>query len=191
MASGKKKQSLIYDSLIIDDDGIFWGERPIDPKSSSLLNKAVYPKAMMLAARDFGYATYIILQDDVRRYFGATQKPSQESMRQPMIVAMPGQGREPVSDRAFRPGRPIKFPEGRDTLSSRFWLAFMYSAARFQRNRQVRQPIRRGCFELEGVARIESKTKAATVAIHAWYDPQQRKFVDAWIVPRRWRSKPK
>jgi hypothetical protein len=84
----------------------------------------------------------------------------------------------------------LAFPAGEDTLINRTKLAFTYAAARYIRHHQSRKQVRRGCFELEGVASIENKTRTATVAIHAWYDPQSQKFVDAWIMPKRWGSKP-
>lgn len=145
-----------------------------------------------MAFSDFFYAVYIIMRDDFKSYFGIESKPQRPPMAPgPVIMSIPGQhGRATTISQTPRPtGKPLVFPEGQDNLTNRFRLAFTYAATRFLRKNQSRQPLRRGCFELDGVAKVENDTKAATVSVHAWYDPQTRKFVDAWIVPKRWGTK--
>ena len=57
-------------SIIIDEEGIFWGDRPIDSTAAGHLDKALYPKAVALTAWTFVSFLFKQTSQDISRALG-------------------------------------------------------------------------------------------------------------------------
>ena len=85
--------------LIIDDDGLFWGDRPIDSLAASHLDMALYPKAVALTVWTFVNFLFKQTAQDVAKALGLGAPPPPETtwqsvaldrMREQGALAAPG-----------------------------------------------------------------------------------------------------
>lgn len=197
----------LYVSIIIDDDGIFWGDRPIDSTAASYLDKAIYPKAVALTAWTF--VNFLLKQtaQDIATALGFNGPSIPETTWQSVTLdrikehgTIPGAGmgtntsagtdKQTVKidghpDKSQAGPIPTGNPNiigtlfGSETqLDPRIQAAVQAAALTFARNwKPTKKPPTRGCILVDGV--IEMRGNAATMAVYVrgWYDPNARKFV--------------
>jgi hypothetical protein len=182
--------------IIIDDDGIFWGDRPIDSLAASHLNTAIYPKAVALSVWAFLKSLAGQTAQDVAKALGFNTPPPPEATWQAAIlnrikeqgelgttgkqtVKVPGQPDKssfPVHTGISEiPGTPFS---GVSQVDPRIQAALQAATVTFTKNWQpAKQPPSRGCIRVDGLVELQGKSAVMAVYVLGWYDPKQRKYM--------------
>ncbi|KAF5020110.1 hypothetical protein F66182_7873 [Fusarium sp. NRRL 66182] len=179
--------------IMIDEEGIFWGDRPIDSIAANFLAKALYPKALALGCWTFiSFLTKQIVQD-IGKYIGFSDPNPPESAWQHVPVrnlpgTMPGQQTSKVvvqHDKAHPVNLPPVFNEivsaafGPDAkLDARLQAASLAGAFAFLRHwKPTRSLPTRGCIRVDGIIELKGKTAVMAVLVAGYYDPKTRQYV--------------
>lgn len=184
--------------IMIDDEGIFWGERLIDPVAARHLAKVVYPKAVALTAWTF--VSFLVGQtvQDVSRAIGLGEPSPPEPTWQSAALerftgeqaGFPNMPKQTVKviTQSDRPPHG-SFPAGNgDVLGTLFGVetqldprlqaAIQAASLTFAKNwKPTKSPPTRGCIRVDGVVEIKGNSACLGVYVLGWYDPKQRKFV--------------
>lgn len=186
---------IFFDSIIIDDDGIFWGDRPLDSLAASRLNMALYPKAVALTVWTFFNFLFRQTAHDIAKALGINAgSPPPDSSWQIVTLnrvqeqdALGGTSRGMTSSAGQTRSQPIPVGTGNATslptdadafLNPRVQAAFHAATLTFAKTWQpVKQPPRRGCIRVDGLVELQGQAAAMAVYVLGWYDPKQRKFM--------------
>ncbi|RFU77624.1 hypothetical protein TARUN_4617 [Trichoderma arundinaceum] len=182
--------------VIIDDDGIFWGDRPMDSLAANHLNTAIYPKAVALSVWTFINSLARQTAQDIAKALGFNTPPPPEATWQAAIlnrikeqgelgttgkqtVKVPGQPEKsnfPVHTGISEiPGTPFS---GVSQVDPRIQAALQAATVTFTRNWQpAKQPPSRGCIRVDGLVELQGKSAVMAVYVLGWYDPKQRKYM--------------
>ncbi|TFB02287.1 hypothetical protein CCMA1212_005662 [Trichoderma ghanense] len=182
--------------IIIDDDGIFWGDRPIDSLAANHLNTAIYPKAVALSVWAFLKSLAGQTAQDIAKALGFNTPPPPEATWQAAIlnrikeqgelgttgkqtVKVPGQPDKssfPVHTGISEiPGTPFS---GVSEVDPRIQAALQAATVTFTKNWQpAKQPPSRGCIRVDGLVELQGKSAVMAVYVLGWYDPKQRKYM--------------
>ncbi|KAK1254843.1 hypothetical protein MKX08_008838 [Trichoderma sp. CBMAI-0020] len=182
--------------IIIDDDGIFWGDRPMDSLAANHLNTAIYPKAVALSAWAFIDSLTRQTAQDIAKALGFNTPPPPEATWQAAILNRIKEQSElgTAGKQTVRvPGQPDKanFPlhtgmseipgtpfSGVSQVDPRIQAALQAATVTFTKNWQpARQPPSRGCIKVDGLVELQGKSAVMAVYVLGWYDPKQRKFM--------------
>ncbi|KAM5355346.1 hypothetical protein ACJ41O_001992 [Fusarium nematophilum] len=183
--------------IIIDDDGIFWGDRPIDSTAANHLAKVLYPKAAALTFWTFTSFLAKQTAQDLAKALGFSDPNPPEPIWQPVNLdrfrgqgGIPSQGNETVRvvGQSERPahgtlptgnGDIIGTLFGSETqLHPRIQAALQAASLTFARNwRPTKSSLTRGCIRVDGVVELKGKTACMAVYVLGWYDPKLRKFM--------------
>ncbi|KHN95989.1 uncharacterized protein MAM_06094 [Metarhizium album ARSEF 1941] len=184
--------------IIIDDDGIFWGDRPIDPVAAGHLNMAIYPKAVALTVWTFVNSLCKQAAQDVAKALGFNTEPPQDTSWQ--TVAMDrmkeqgtiGSGGKQAVKVPVPTDKPVNIPvpaangdvlgpsAGSDSnqLDPRIQGALHAASMTFAKNWQsVKQPPNRGCIRVDGLVELQGKNAVMVVYVFGWYDPKQKNYM--------------
>ncbi|CAM1504445.1 Fc.00g020360.m01.CDS01 [Cosmosporella sp. VM-42] len=182
--------------IIIDEDGIFWGDRPIDSTAAGHLDKVLYPKAVAMTVWTFVNFLFKQTAQDISKALGfngpAVPEPTWQSVTLDRIKegSMAGTGKQAVKIA----GQPDKSPTnqiptghadiigtlfGGDTqLDPRIQAALQAASLTFARNwKPTKSPPNRGCIRVDGVVELRGKTACMAVYVLGWYDPKLRKYM--------------
>ncbi|PNY28281.1 Uncharacterized protein TCAP_01785 [Tolypocladium capitatum] len=183
--------------LIIDDDGLFWGDRPIDSLAASHLNMALYPKAVALTVWTFVNFLFKQTAQDVAKALGLSTPPPPETTWQSVALnrmreqgALGGPGKQPT-DGPEQPEKPTRFPiqaaggdiigtpfGGESQVDPRIQAALQAASMTFSKNWQpAKQPPNRGCIRVDGLVELQGKAAVMAIYVLGWYDPKQRKYM--------------
>lgn len=188
---------LIACRIILDDDGIFWGDRPIDSLAASHLNMAIYPTAVAMTVWTFVNSLCRQTAQDVAKALGISTEPPQETTWQTVAInRMKQQGSfgAPGKETARIPGamdKPSNFPfssgngdiigtpfGGDSQLDPRIQGALHAASMTFAKNWQpAKQPPNRGCIRVDGLVELQGKNAVMAVYVLGWYDPKQKTFM--------------
>ncbi|GAB0134059.1 hypothetical protein EsDP_00002445 [Epichloe bromicola] len=183
--------------IIIDDDGIFWGDRPIDSLAASHLDMAIYPKAVALTVWTFVNSLCRQTAQDVAKALGLSTEPPQDTswqtvainrMREQGGLGTPEKQAAKASGRAEKPTNiPVPTstvdlfgsPFGNDSqLDPRIQGALHDASMTFSKNWQpVKQPPSRGCIRVDGLVELQGKNALMAVYVVGWYDPKQKTYM--------------
>ncbi|KAF5004898.1 hypothetical protein FDECE_8618 [Fusarium decemcellulare] len=183
--------------IIIDEEGIFWGDRPIDSTAASRLAKVLYPKAMALTTWTFFSFLAKQTAQDVAKALGFGEPSPPEPTRPSVILdrfnghsGFPGAANQTVrlvgqSDRPAHgsfptgPGDIIGTLFGSETqVDPRILAALQAAFLTFVRHwKPTKTPPNRGCIRVDGVVELTGKKACMAVYVLGWYDPKLRKFM--------------
>ncbi|KAI9172168.1 hypothetical protein HJFPF1_01661 [Paramyrothecium foliicola] len=185
--------------LIIDDEGIFWGDRPVDTLAARQINAAIYPKAVVLTAWTFMNSLFTSTVQDIAEALGLkTTESSDVSWQSVAMDRMKGgfgPGPGPANDQAVKvsdqtdKSASLGLPTGTGSALSnpflpefqgdaRIQAAIRAAAVTFVKNwRPSPAPPARGCIRVDGVVELQGKRALLAVYVLGWYDPNQKKYV--------------
>ncbi|UNI23351.1 hypothetical protein JDV02_009177 [Purpureocillium takamizusanense] len=190
--------------VVVDEDGIYWGDRPIDSLAATHLNMAIYPKAVAMTVWTFVNFLFKQTAQDVAKALGLGSSPHEETSWQSVTLdrwreqgwgeqgAFGGPGKQPASASAQQPEKqPAGFPiqtaggnilgvplSGESQMDPRIQAALQAASMTFSRHWQpAMQPPTRGCIVVDGIIELQGKTAVMAVFVLGWYDPKQRRFV--------------
>ncbi|KAF7550115.1 hypothetical protein G7046_g8121 [Stylonectria norvegica] len=185
--------------ILIDEDGIFWGDRPMDSTAASHLDKVLYPKAVALTA--YAFVTYLFAKtvQDISKALGFSgpsppeatwQSVTLERIRENGGLAGPGKQAVKIAGQSEKPAispSPAGDADinifgslfGSDTqLDPRVQAAVQAASLTFARNwKPTKSPPNRGCVRVDGVVELRGKTRCMAVYVLGWYDPKERKYM--------------
>lgn len=181
----------------MDDEGIFWGDRPMDSLAAGYLSRAIYPKAVALTAWTFVTSLTRQTVHDISTFLGFQQQPEPKwhdytfnRMTQPSDPRPTSPEAKPTipnpNDKSVSPfpllGNQSDFLGnlvGSDSqLDPRIQVAMAEATLTFAKNwKQIKQPPTRGCIRVDGMIELQGQKAVMTAVILGWYDPKQRKFV--------------
>lgn len=182
--------------IIIDEEGIFWGDRPIDSVAASHLDMALYPKAVALSVWAFVNSLAKKTAEDIFKALGIRTPPPSDTtwqsaaldrMREQGVLGRPSKQPANEPDRSAKPaGSPMPTPggdiignpiSGWGPVDPRIQGALQAASLTFSKNWQpARQPQRRGCVRVDGLVELQGKTAVMAVFVLAWYDPKEMTF---------------
>ncbi|QLI64076.1 uncharacterized protein G6M90_00g025190 [Metarhizium brunneum] len=184
--------------IIIDDEGIFWGDRPIDSVAASHVNMAIYPKAVALTVWTFVNSLCRQTAQDVAKALGFNTEPPQDTSWQTVAInrmkeqgALGSGGKHAVKVPSTT-DKPANFPFptangdlfgpsiGSDNtqLDPRIQGALHAASMTFTKNWQpVKQPPSRGCIRVDGLVELQGKNAVMAVYVLGWYDPKQKNYM--------------
>ncbi|KAG5950761.1 hypothetical protein E4U53_004460 [Claviceps sorghi] len=183
--------------IIISDEGIFWGDRPIDSLAASHVDMVIYPKAVALTVWAFINSLCRQTARDVAKALGfGTEPPGDTSWQTVAInrmreqagpdnpgkqaVKAPGSGGKSGNLPASTdPGDVLRPTSDSDAqLNPRIQDALHDAAVAFSKNWQpVKQPPNRGCVRVDGLMEFQGKKAVIAVYVLGWYDPKQKTFL--------------
>lgn len=184
--------------FIVDEEGLFWGDRPIDSTAASHLDKAIYPKAVALTAWTFVSFLFKQTMQDVGKALGIAGPSEPEATWQSVTLdrlkeqgsGLGGPEKQTVRilSQSERPAHG-HFPTGsgdvigtlfggETQLDPRLLAAIQAASLTFARNwKPTKTPPNRGCIRVDGVVELRGKTACMAVYVLGWYDPKLRKFM--------------
>ncbi|KAK7404128.1 hypothetical protein QQX98_010086 [Neonectria punicea] len=184
--------------LIVDEDGLFWGDRPIDSTAAGHLDKAIYPKAVAMTAWTFVNFLFKQTVQDVAKALGfngpGAPDPTWQSVtldrlkEQGSGFGTSGKQTVRILGQAERPPQG-QFPTGsgdiigtlfggETQLDPRVQAAIQAASLTFAKNwKPTKSPPNRGCIRVDGVVELRGKTACMAVYVLGWYDPKLRKFM--------------
>ncbi|KAM4058619.1 hypothetical protein HRG_006425 [Hirsutella rhossiliensis] len=179
--------------IIVFDDGIYWGDRPIDSATAGSLSMALYPKAVAAAVWSFGNSLvkqtahdvanalrlnpptpppeatdpqHVVLQTDANRVFEA-------SVRSEASTGSTASSIQPAGDERLR---NTSSSEG--SGDPRIQAALHAASGALVKNWQQAPPLpNRGCIRVDGMVEIYGDTAILCVYVLASYDPKLKKYV--------------
>ncbi|KAH6900402.1 hypothetical protein B0T10DRAFT_470455 [Thelonectria olida] len=186
-------------SIIVDEEGIFWGDRPIDSTAAGHLDKAIYPKAVAMTAWTFISFLCKQTMQDVAKALGFsgsdTPEPTWQNVTLDRLREQAGGHGGNTGKQAVRilgqSERPAhgQFPTGsgdiigtlfggETQLDPRILAAIQAASLTFARNwKPTKTPPNRGCLRVDGVVELRGKTAFMAVYVFGWYDPKLKKFM--------------
>lgn len=180
--------------LIVDYDGLFWGDRSIETVAANQLNSIMYPKAVALACWTFWNVYLQQTKREISKVLGF--EPSQpETHWTSTLFDKPPRAIETTlsspntSDKAPQPGSPHGPPdfaglfrkpaEGQVTLSPNLSFALQAAALTLAKNwKHAEQAVTRGCIKVDGLVEVQGKAAVMVVYVIGWYDPRVKKFMN-------------
>ncbi|KAH6990939.1 hypothetical protein BKA56DRAFT_573445 [Ilyonectria sp. MPI-CAGE-AT-0026] len=184
--------------LIVDEEGLFWGDRPIDSTAAGHLDKAIYPKAVALTTWTFVNFLFKQTMQDIAKVLGLNNpNPPEPTWQSVTIDRLNGQGNGfgssgkqtvRILGQSERPAQG-QFPTGsgdiigtlfggETQLDPRVQAAIQAASLTFARNwKPTKSPPTRGCIRVDGVVELRGKTACMAVYVLGWYDPKLRKFM--------------
>ncbi|KAF4457957.1 hypothetical protein F53441_212 [Fusarium austroafricanum] len=185
--------------IMIDEEGIFWGDRPIDSIAASFLAKALYPKALAMGCWTFISFLAKQVAQDVSKAIGLSDPdPPESSWHQVPVGNLPGILPPPATraavqhdTKAHTAHLPPVFNEiisaafGPDAkLDPRLQAASMAGAFAFLRHwKPTKSFPNRGCIRVDGIVELKGKTAVMAVLVAGYYDPKTLETAAcAWLV---------
>lgn len=179
---------------MIDEEGIFWGDRPIDSIAASFLAKALYPKALAMGCWTFvSFLTKQVVLDISKAIGLSEPDPPASGWHQVPVGNLPGIIPPPTATRtavqhdpkAHTAHLPPVFNEiisaafGPDAkLDPRLQAASMAGALAFLRHWKPTKSLPgRGCIRVDGIVELKGKTAVMAVLVAGYYDPKTRQYV--------------
>ncbi|KAF4505478.1 hypothetical protein G6O67_007423 [Ophiocordyceps sinensis] len=173
--------------IIVYDDGIYWGDRPVDSATAGSLSIALYPKAVATAAWTFCDSLFTQTVNDVANALRLNPPLSPPEAAKPQHVVLPKDDKS-VSEASARsttsPIRPTgdhNLSKTSDTESSgdpRIQVAMQAASGAFVENwKPVPSYPTRGCLRVDGIVEIHGDTALLCVYVMASYDPKLKKYV--------------
>ncbi|KAJ4137431.1 hypothetical protein NW768_003018 [Fusarium equiseti] len=179
--------------IMIDEEGIFWGDRPIDSTAASTLAKALYPKALAMGCWTFVSFLAKQIAQDVGKGVGLIESDPPESAWQHVPVGslpgtMPQQTprvvvkHDPKTQTSTLPpalNEILGAAFGPDAkLDPRLQAASLAGAFAFLRYwKPTRTSPSRGCIKVDGIVELKGKTAVMAVLVAGYYDPKTRQYV--------------
>ncbi|KAF5629435.1 hypothetical protein F52700_7757 [Fusarium sp. NRRL 52700] len=181
--------------IMIDEEGIFWGDRPIDSIAASFLAKALYPKALAMGCWTFVSFLTKQVALDISKAIGLSEPdPPASGWHQPVPVGnLPGIIPPPAATRTAVQHDPkthtahlppvfneiISAAFGPDAkLDPRLQAASMAGALAFLRYWKPTKSLpSRGCIRVDGIIELKGKTAVMAVLVAGYYDPKTRQYV--------------
>ncbi|KAF5635470.1 uncharacterized protein FTJAE_6368 [Fusarium tjaetaba] len=180
--------------IMIDEEGIFWGDRPIDSIAASFLAKALYPKALAMGCWTFVSFLTKQVALDISKAIGLSEPdPPASGWHQVPVGNLPGIIPSPAATRtavqhdpkAHTAHLPPVFNEiisaafGPDAkLDPRLQAASMAGALAFLRHWKPTKSLPgRGCIRVDGIVELKGKTAVMAVLVAGYYDPKTRQYV--------------
>ncbi|KAH7196664.1 uncharacterized protein B0J16DRAFT_365961 [Fusarium flagelliforme] len=179
--------------IMIDEEGIFWGDRPIDSTAASTLAKALYPKALAMGCWTFVSFLAKQIAQDVGKGIGLIEPDPPESAWQHVPVGslpgtMPQQTprvvvkHDPKTQTSTLPpalNEILGAAFGPDAkLDPRLQAASLAGAFAFLRYwKPTRTLPSRGCIKVDGIVELKGKTAVMAVLVAGYYDPKTRQYV--------------
>ncbi|EWG36365.1 hypothetical protein FVEG_00430 [Fusarium verticillioides 7600] len=180
--------------IMIDEEGIFWGDRPIDSIAASFLAKALYPKALAMGCWTFVSFLTKQVALDISKAIGLSEPdPPASGWHQVPVGNLPGIIPPPAATRtavqhdskAHTAHLPPVFNEiisaafGPDAkLDPRLQAATMAGALAFLRHWKPTKSLPgRGCIRVDGIVELKGKTAVMAVLVAGYYDPKTRQYV--------------
>ncbi|EXL89241.1 hypothetical protein FOPG_00006 [Fusarium oxysporum f. sp. conglutinans race 2 54008] len=180
--------------IMIDEEGIFWGDRPIDSIAASFLAKALYPKALAMGCWTFVSFLTKQVALDISKAIGLSEPdPPESGWHQVPVGNLPGIIPPPAATRAAVQHDPkahtahlppvfneiISAAFGPDAkLDPRLQAASMAGALAFLRHWKPTKSLpSRGCIRVDGIVELKGKTAVMAVLVAGYYDPKTRQYV--------------
>ncbi|KAF4953420.1 hypothetical protein FGADI_6058 [Fusarium gaditjirri] len=179
--------------IMIDEEGIFWGDRPIDSIAASFLAKALYPKALAMGCWTFVSFLTKQVALDISKAIGLSEPDPPESGWHVPVGNLPGIIPPPAATRAAVQHDPkanaahlppvfneiISAAFGPDAkLDPRLQAASMAGALAFLRHWKPTKSLpSRGCIRVDGIVELKGKTAIMAVLVAGYYDPKTRQYV--------------
>ncbi|EEU48836.1 uncharacterized protein NECHADRAFT_98971 [Fusarium vanettenii 77-13-4] len=185
--------------IIIDEEGIFWGDRPIDSTAANHLAKVLYPKAVALTCWTFiSFLAKQGFQDFTRALGFSDPVPPEPTFHPGPLERFKGQGGFPPAGPRNQTVRVVgqserpphgSFPTGNGDIigtlfgsetqfDPRIQAAIQAASLTFARNwKPTKTSPNRGCIRVDGVVELKGKTACMAVYVLGWYDPKLRKFM--------------
>ncbi|QPC75234.1 hypothetical protein HYE68_005986 [Fusarium pseudograminearum] len=179
--------------IMIDEDGIFWGDRPIDSLAANFLAKALYPKALAMGCWTFISFLSKQVAQDIAKSIGLGEPDPPESAWQHVPVnslpgTMPQQTPRAVVKHDAK-AHPAHLPPGFNEilgaafgpdakLDPRLQAASLAGAFAFLRYWKPTKTLpSRGCIKVDGIVELKGKTAVMAVLVAGYYDPKTRQYV--------------
>ncbi|KAG6041648.1 hypothetical protein E4U41_003086 [Claviceps citrina] len=184
--------------IIIDDGGVFWGSRPIDPIAAGHLDMAIYPKAVALSVWTFFNSLCRQTAQDAAKALGFSTEPPEDTAWQTVAInrvreqggfGTPGTQAAKPSGSTASPAANLPAPTtpgdgqgplvGNDSqLDPRIQGALHDAATTLSKNwKSAKQPPSRGCVRVDGLVELQGKNAVMAVYVFSWYDPKQKKYL--------------
>ncbi|WXC54894.1 hypothetical protein SNK03_000869 [Fusarium graminearum] len=179
--------------IMIDEDGIFWGDRPIDSLAANFLAKALYPKALAMGCWTFISFLSKQVAQDIAKSIGLSEPDAPESAWQHVPVnSLPGtmpQQTPRVVVKHDAKAHPAHLPPGFNEilgaafgpdakLDPRLQAASLAGAFAFLRYWKPTKTLpSRGCIKVDGIVELKGKTAVMAVLVAGYYDPKTRQYV--------------
>ncbi|KAM0305378.1 hypothetical protein ACHAPM_001758 [Fusarium culmorum] len=179
--------------IMIDEDGIFWGDRPIDSLAANFLAKALYPKALAMGCWTFISFLSKQVAQDIAKSIGLSEPDPPESAWQHVPVnSLPGtmpQQTPRVVVKHDAKAHPAHLPPGFNEilgaafgpdakLDPRLQAASLAGAFAFLRYWKPTKTLpSRGCIKVDGIVELKGKTAVMAVLVAGYYDPKTRQYV--------------
>ncbi|KAH7269395.1 uncharacterized protein BKA55DRAFT_548474 [Fusarium redolens] len=180
--------------IMIDEEGIFWGDRPIDSIAASFLAKALYPKALAMGCWTFvSFLTKQVALDISKAIGFSDPDPPESGWHQVAVGNLPGiippqaatraaVQHDPKAHTAHLPpvfNEIISAAFGPDAkLDPRLQAASMAGALAFLRYWKPTKSLpSRGCIRVDGIVELKGKTAVMAVLVAGYYDPKTRQYV--------------
>ncbi|KAI8688937.1 hypothetical protein NCS55_00148900 [Fusarium keratoplasticum] len=185
--------------IIIDEEGIFWGDRPIDSTAANHLAKVLYPKAVALTCWTFiSFLAKQGFQDFTRALGFSDPVPPEPTFHPGPLERFKGQSGFPPAGPRNQTVRVVgqserpphgSFPTGNGDIigtlfgsetqfDPRIQAAIQAASLTFARNwKPTKTSPNRGCIRVDGVVELKGKTACMAVYVLGWYDPKLRKFM--------------
>lgn len=188
---------LTISRLIIDEEGIFWGDRPIDSLSAGYLNNVLYPKVAVATAWSFFSTLATQTASDVGKYFGfnSSSSETETTWHSVMLNRMKEKEGGGPSDKNIVQPQPkpptisinatgdLGPPSGESQMDSRMAAALQAAGTTFAKGwKPVKQPPARGCIRVDGLVELQGPNASMAVYALAWYDPKQKTYSGIQIV---------
>ncbi|GAO15706.1 hypothetical protein UVI_02018810 [Ustilaginoidea virens] len=178
--------------IIIDDDGIYWGDRPIDSLAAGRLNMVLYPKAVALSVWTFVKSLCRETYQGLAEAVGSHTEPPQESSWQTITANRIVKAQWPKAAKAPNSAeKPSDLPVsasfgdvvgpyiGADSqLDPRLKGALRDAFSTFTKNwKPLKEPPGRGCVRVDGLVELQGTVRVMGVYVVGWYDPKRKAFV--------------
>ncbi|KAH7256405.1 hypothetical protein BKA59DRAFT_72115 [Fusarium tricinctum] len=180
--------------IMIDEDGVFWGDRPIDSIAASFLAKALYPKALAMGCWTFvSYLTKQVAQDIAKSVGLSEPDPPESGWQHVPVSGLPGTMPQPIPRTATQHDAKTRLPTplppvfndilgaafGPEAkLDPRLQAASLAGAFAFLRHwKPTRSLPSRGCIRVDGIVELKGKTAVMAVLVAGYYDPKTRQYV--------------
>jgi hypothetical protein len=179
--------------IMIDEEGIFWGDRPIDSLAANFLAKALYPKALAMGCWTFvSFLTKQVAQDIAKSIGLSEPDPPESAWQHVPVNSLPGtmpQQTPRVVVKHDAKAHPAHLPPGFNEilgaafgpdakLDPRLQAASLAGAFAFLRYWKPTKTLpSRGCIKVDGIVELKGKTAVMAVLVAGYYDPKTRQYV--------------
>lgn len=181
--------------IFVDDDGIGWTERPIDPMALKHLDTAIRPTAVALGAWTWTSLVLKSMMMDVGRVVGFGAEAPPPTTWHSTIQGRPfkdvyggkssssSPGGQAINSPLGMTGEPPPGigPELSDLekrMREHAQVASQGALLAFSKNwKPIKRPPTRGCIRVDGLVELQGEKAFMSVWVLGWYDPKAKKFI--------------